>query len=109
MHEMWVIYDTANQSYLTGGNSRALEYGRAIDPFESHRYYDLTVARKMLKRLNQEIVKADAATESYLLPVWNPRNRDENNVPPYVKYPVKVKPTLCVRRIHSPQIEEVDL
>ena len=102
--EVWVIYDRANDSYLTGGNWRALEYGRAGDPLEAHHYVRLDIATKMLKRLNGEIDKANQVTDRHLLPVW--RMKDPDN---YYDHPVTVQPILCIRRIHSPQIEEVTL
>ena len=112
MHEVWVIYDRANKSYLTGGNWSALEYARVENPLDAHRYPRLDIARKMLKRLNGEIVKANAQTEWHMLPIWNPkeqaRRRKQDNED-CSEYPVKVQPILCIHRIHSPQIEVVDL
>ena len=113
MNEVWVIYDSANESYLTGGNWSALEYGRVKNPLDNtHRYPREDIAIKMLKRLRGEIVKANAQTEWHMLPIWNPkeqaRRRKQDNED-CSEYPVKVQPILCIRRIHSPQIEEVDL
>lgn len=104
MHEVWVIYDRANKSYLTGGNWRALEYGRAGDPLEAHHYVNLSTASKMLKRLNGEIDKANRQTERHLKPIWKTKDGSD----PY-DHPVLVQPDICIHRIHSPQIEEVDL
>ena len=105
MHEVWVIYDNANKSYLAGGSWSALSCGRAGDPLEAHHYVNLSTARKMLKRLNGEIDKANQQTQRHLLPIWH-RPEDQNN---YYDHPVLVQPILCIHRIHSPQIEVVDL
>lgn len=111
MHEMWAIYDTANQSYLTGGNARALEYGRATDPFEAHRYFNTDVASKMLKRLNGEIDKANRETVWHMLPIWNPKEqtrlRKQGDDPEDDKCPVLVQPILEIHHIYSPQIAVV--
>lgn len=112
MHEMWVIYDSANETYLSGGNWRALEFGRTKNPFEAHRYPTEGHAAKLLKRLNGEIVKANQQTEWHMLPLWHPderKRRAKHGHDDDTDLSVKVQPILEVHRIHTPQIEVVDL
>jgi len=112
MHEMWVIYDSANETYLTGGNWRALEYARTKNPLEAHRYPHESTAVKMLKRLHGEITKANQQTEWHLLPIWNPaerKRRAKHGHDDETEVSVKVQPILEIHHVYSPQIRMVDL